>query len=113
VNLGDIHWVVLPAAAGHVQQGRRPGIIWQDHGRFPGLPTTLVLPLTSRLATLRFGGTHLIQPSIRNGLSVASVAMVFQLAAVDVRDVDTRIGELEDPDRLALIDLTKQLIGLP
>ena len=37
------------------------------------------MPLTSKLATLRFPATVLIQPDAQNGLSVPSVALVFQM----------------------------------
>jgi mRNA interferase MazF len=113
VTLGDICWFVPPPASGRVQQGRRPGIIWQDHAAFSRLPTTLAIPLTSQQAALRFGGSHLIQPTARNGLSVPSVALVFQLAAVDLRDVGAKIGEIDDADRLVLQELTRRLTGLP
>ena len=113
MNPGDICWMTPPPAGGHVQQGRRPGIVWQDAVAFPNLPTVLMIPLTSRQAALRFGAGHLIQPTPRNGLSVPSVALVFQLAAVDRQDVGTKIGELDDPDRLALQDLTRRVTGLP
>ena len=110
---GDICWMTPPPAGGHVQQGRRPGVIWQDTVTYPSLPTVLMIPLTSQQAALRFGACHLIQPTARNGLSVPSVALVFQLAAVDLRDVGNRIGELDDHDRTALQILTRQVTGLP
>lgn len=110
---GDNYWMTPPAAGGHVQQGRRPGVVWQDGIAYPGLPTVLMIPLTSQQAALRFRACHAIQPSTRNGLSVPSVALVFQLAAVDVRDVGAKIGELDDTDRIALQDLTRRVTGLP
>jgi mRNA interferase MazF len=97
VNLGDICWLVPPMTGRHVQLGRRPGIIWQDHTRFPSLPTSLVIPLTSQQRALRFGGTHLIQPSARNGLAVPSVALVFQLAAVDRQDIGAKLEKSTTP----------------
>jgi mRNA interferase MazF len=113
VNLGDICWLVPPSSSGRVQQGRRPGIIWQDLTQFPILPTTLAIPLTSQKAAIRFGATHLLLPSARNGLSFPSVAMVFQLAAIDWHDIGSKIGEVDDSDRLILQELTRRLIGLP
>ena len=113
MKLGDICWMTPPPAGGHVQHGRRPGVVWQDGVAFPSLPTVLMIPLTSQPAALRFGACHLIQPSPRNGLSVPSVALVFQLAAVDLRDVGLKIGELDDADRLILQELTRLVTGLP
>jgi mRNA-degrading endonuclease toxin of MazEF toxin-antitoxin module len=113
VNLGDIYWIVPPTAQGHVQQGRRPGIIWQDRSLFPNLPTSLVIPLTSKQSALRFGGCHLLTPTAQNGLATPSVAMVFQLAAIDLRDIGSKIGAVDDADRAILQDLTRQVCGLP
>ena len=113
VNLGDIFWIVPPTSGSHVQQGRRPGIIWQDRVLYPNLPTSLVIPLTSKQAALRFGPCHLLQPSAKNGLLLPSVAMVFQLAAIDLRDVGAKIGEVDDTDRQVLQALTKRVCGLP
>jgi mRNA interferase MazF len=113
VNLGDIWWMTPPPAFGHVQQGRRPGIVWQDRAAFPNVPTVLMIPLTSQQAALRYGAGLLVHPSKRNGLAVPSVALVFQLAAIDPRRLGAKIGELDDPDRLRLQALTKVVLGLP
>ena len=85
MNHGDVYWVDLPDRGGREQRGRRPAIIWQDTTAFPRLPTVLIIPLSSQQDTLRFGGTVLLQPTATNGLTVASVALVFQLGACDVR----------------------------
>jgi len=98
VKLGYVHWVELPERGGREQAGRRPAVIWQDSAAFPQLPTTLVIPLSSQQGALRFGGTVLIQPSPVNGLSLPSVALVFQLGACDVRRIGQRLGRLSDQD---------------
>jgi mRNA interferase MazF len=113
VKLGDICWFVPSATGGHVQQGRRPGIIWLDQSRFPNLPTTLAIPLTSQQAALRFGACHLLQPTPKNGLSVPSVALVFQITAVDPTNIGTKLGELDDADRIQLQAVTRAILGLP
>ena len=55
--IGDIHWVELPDAGGREQAGRRPAIVMQDDIYAGSLPTTMVIPLSSSLAALRFPGT--------------------------------------------------------
>ena len=100
MTVGDIHWVRLPAANGHEQGGRRPAIILQDDRYAGGLPVVLVVPLTSARAAMRFPGTTLIQPAPENGLREASVAIVFQLRAVDRQRVEDRIGAVS-PQALA------------
>lgn len=109
---GDIYWVTLPDRGGREQRGRRPAIIWQDTDLFPALSTVLLIPLTSRLDTLRFGGTLLVQPSAGNGLASPSVALVFQLGACDVRRLDGHMGRLEDTDLSAVRDLIMRFLKL-
>ena len=54
----------------------------------------LVIPLTTARGTMRFAGTVLIQPTAENRLLQASVALVFQLRAIDRRRVQERIGSI-------------------
>lgn len=94
MTLGDLHWVQLPTANGHEQRGRRPAIILQDEHYAQGLPVVLVVPLTTARATMRFAGTTLIQPTAENGLQQVSVALVFQIRAIDRRRMQERIGSV-------------------
>jgi mRNA interferase MazF len=94
VSIGDIHWVQLPTANGREQRGRRPAIILQDEQYAGGLPVMLVIPLTTAQAALRFAGTTHIQPTTETGLRQVSVALVFQLRAIDRRRVEERIGSV-------------------
>jgi mRNA interferase MazF len=112
VNLGDVHWVDLPDRGGREQRGRRPAIIWQDQAAFPQLPTCLVIPLSSQQGALRFGGTMLIHPSPENGLTLPSVALVFQLGACDLRRIGQRIGRLSQGDLDAIRAIARTLQGL-
>jgi mRNA-degrading endonuclease toxin of MazEF toxin-antitoxin module len=56
------------------------------------LPTVLVVPVTSQQDALRFPGTVLIESTKENGLRQDSVALVFQLTAIDIRHVTNRLG---------------------
>jgi mRNA interferase MazF len=94
VKQGEIYWVELGEARGHQQAGRRPAIALQSEAATQLLPTALMIPLTTRLDTLRFPGTVLIEPDAQNGLKRLSVALVFQLTAVDTRFVREHIGQL-------------------
>jgi mRNA interferase MazF len=94
VSIGDIHWVQLPTANGREQRGRRPAVILQDEQYAGGLPVILVVPLTTTQAALHFAGTTRIQPSTENGLRQVSVALVFQLRAIDRQRVEERIGSV-------------------
>ena len=91
MNVGDLYWVEFPARGGRAQTGRRPAIIVQHRIK---LPTTLLIPLTSQLDALRFPGTVLIEANKQNGLRDASIALVFQLTAVDNRFITDRLGNV-------------------
>lgn len=100
----DVVMVELPPPLGGVgreQSGRRPALVVSDDS--PGLPTIVVVPLTSQLAALRFPHTLQVEPSPVNGLSVPSVVLLFQVQVVDKRRVLRVVGEL-DQDHVAQID---------
>jgi mRNA-degrading endonuclease toxin of MazEF toxin-antitoxin module len=64
----------------------------QDDRYAGGLPVALVVPLTPARAAMRFPGTTLIQPTSENGLRRASVALGFQLRAIDRNRIEDRVG---------------------
>jgi mRNA interferase MazF len=96
VNVGDVYWVEFAGRGGHAQAGRRPAVILQSASRASGLPTVLVVPLTTQMDALRFPGTVLVEADSQNGLRRASVALVFQLTAVDLRFVASRAGKVSE-----------------
>lgn len=116
MNLGDIYWVEFPTGAGRAQAGRRPAIVLQDEIAVAGLPTILVIPLTSQQDALRFPGTVLIEPDADNGLPRISVALVFQLTAIDKRFLSDFLGKASDQTiaeiRSALDELTGRLTSV-
>ncbi len=75
---GDIWLVDLSDAKGHEQRGERPAAIV---GGANGL--VLVVPLTSNLGSARFSHTYLLSPDLHNGLDTESIALVFQIVALD------------------------------
>ena len=93
MKVGDLYWVEFPARSGHAQAGRRPAIIAQAPST---LPTILLVPLSSQLDALRFPGTVLVEASQQNGLRHNSVALVFQLTAVDKRYITEQLGKVSD-----------------
>jgi len=62
------------------------------------LPTSLIVPFTSQLATRRFPGTVLVRPSTANGLTTPSVALAFQVQAVDRQQFRSHLGDLDASD---------------
>ncbi len=106
---GEVWKVRLPPAAGHTQAGERPAIIVQNDQHTAALPTVVVVPLTGTLAASRFAGTHVVQPDAQNGLTIPSVALVFQVRALDKRDLVQRLGEV---DPAVLDDILRLLADL-
>jgi mRNA interferase MazF len=111
MNVGSVHWVELPGANGHEQQGRRPAIVLQSDVFSGRLPTLLVVPLTSTRKALRFSGTVLVNPTSQNGLRQESVALVFQLRAIDRLRVKGKVGELSAQDVTAVFTELDRLTG--
>ena len=52
----------------------------------------LVIPLSGQQDALRFPGTVLVEPDAGNGLRRLSVALVFQLTAIDKRIFGQPLG---------------------
>ena len=108
---GEIWRVLIPPAPGHGQSGERPGIILQDLAFNNLLPTTLIVPLTSKLSASRFDGTLIVQPDKQNGLTAPSVALVFQIRTLDQRSCLKQMGTLEASTMDQIFDLFDKLTG--
>lgn len=67
-----------------------------------GEPMLVIAPITSSLAALRFSFSVRIEPTAENGLSVASVVMIFQMRAIDKTRIIRKIGQVsaEDLERI-------------
>ncbi len=111
MNPGEIYWVEFPVSAGHEQSGRRPAILLQEDTYAGELPLSIVVPLTGATVAARFAGTLTIEPDANNGLHKSSVALVFQIRAVDRRAIAGRIGAITVEQREAIYDLLDKLIG--
>lgn len=112
MDIGDVYTVEIPASNGHEQAGARPAIIVQAPQFGDRLPTVLIVPLTSRLTAQSFPGTFLIQPDSDNNLNTTSVALVFQLRAIDKRRVKRRLGRLGASDLSQVHDKIKALLKI-
>ncbi len=91
---GDIYWVEFPVRGGRAQAGRRPAVVMQSTSATAQLPTVLLLPLTTQMDALRFPGTAVIEVTPANGLPKPSVALRFQLTAVDKQFIGSYLGTL-------------------
>ena len=109
MNIGDIRWVELPDVGGREQAGRRPAIILQDDNYAASLPTTIVVPLSSAMAALRFPGTAQVKATDSSGLRTDSVALVFQIRAIDRSRIKEPIGAVS---KLELAEIRLELAKL-
>jgi mRNA interferase MazF len=80
---------------GHAQTGDRPALIIQNDSYSAALQTVLIVPFTGAAAAARFPGTVRVQPDGRNGLTVPSVALVFQARSLDKRFFMCRLGVID------------------
>ncbi|CAG1007241.1 MAG: type II toxin-antitoxin system PemK/MazF family toxin [Candidatus Methanoperedens sp.] len=76
------------------------------------LPTVLIVPLTSKLKAADFPFSFLIEPDQINNLDVASVALVFQLRAIDKRRLKTKIGKIGRKKGEILKRMLKDIMGI-
>jgi len=99
---GDIYLIEFMSFKGHEQKGMRPGIIVSD--KIANL--VIVVPLTSNTKALQYDFTLEINPSKENGLDLKSIAMSFQIRAIDVRQINKKLGKL---DKKSLDNINNQI----
>ena len=88
---GEIWLVEIPETNGHEQKGKRPVVILAHTES----NIVIIVPFTSNIQALRFPHTIDIEPTKENGLSMKSVALIFQIRAIDKKRLKTKIGTLE------------------
>lgn len=99
---GEVWLIEFSDAKGHEQTGTRPAILLSEEI----VNVNIIVPLTSNILAARFPFTFEIAPSAKNGLSTESVALVFQLRAIDKSRLVKRLGEIE----LATLNQVEKLI---
>lgn len=98
MDIGDIYLVEIPASGGHEQQGVRPAIIVQTRENIEKVPTVLVVPFTTQTKAANFPFTFTVEPDSTNKLTSTSVALVFQLRAIDKKRLKNKLGNLSSDD---------------
>src|SRR3989338_6987668 len=88
---GEIWLVEIPETNGHEQTGKRPVIILADTES----NIAIIIPFTSNIQALRFPHTIEVKPSKEDGLTAESVALIFQIRAIDKKRLKSKIGNLE------------------
>ena len=111
MTVGEVRWVELVSTGGHAQKGRRPAVIVQSQKVSTRIPTVLVVPLTSQVGALRFPGKALVEADSDNGLRRASIALVFQLTAVDQIYLRDHLGRVSQTILNEIFSALDELTG--
>ena len=106
---GEIWLFELPLSDGHEQIGNRPGIIVSVSST---ANTVIIIPFTTNLQSLRFPFTLAVNPSKENELIEESVALVFQIRAIDKKRIIKQVGLLEIKHLREIENMMKKLFGL-
>lgn len=106
---GEVWRVRFPSVSGHTQAGERPAVIVQNEPYLSALPIVWIVPFTGKLAAARFPGTITVQPDGQNGLTLPSVALVFQLSAQDKTNLLDYLGELDSQSLDQILDLIEKI----
>ena len=112
MKIGDVYLVEIPAINGHEQSGYRPAIVIQSTYRLEEIPTVLIIPLTSKTKAVAFPFTLTVKPDKSNNLFSTSVALIFQLRAIDKRRLKQKLGTLKNSDVNKIKQLVKKMMSL-
>lgn len=105
---GEIWYVEIPATNGYEQSGLRHVIIISELEA----NIVIVIPFTSNLLALKYPHTIEVKTSETNGLKISSIALVFQIRAIDKRRLKNRIGILEGKELEKINEMLKKILDL-
>ena len=91
VKRGDIIMVRL-YGHGNIQEGFRPAIIVQNNAGNRFSPTTIVVPLTSKIKQTSQPTHELIRTEDTEGLREDSMALCEQIVTINKTDITKKIG---------------------
>lgn len=105
---GDICIIDLSLGTGHEQSGKRPAVLISD----TKTNIVIIVPITSNQEALRFQHTLIIVPDKQNKLDQKSIAMIFQLRAIDKKRIIKTIGRLNKNDGDSLDKMIRKMLDL-
>ncbi len=105
---GEIWYAEIPSGNGHEQGGLRPVIIlFESEANI-----AIIIPLTSNFQALKYKNTLEIKYSEINGLKNNSVALLFQIRAIDKKRLKSKIGVLENKELKEIDAILKKMLLL-
>ena len=105
---GELWLVDIPPTNGYEQSGLRPVLLMSS----VEANTVIIVPLTTNLAALRYPHTVEMHPSASNGLKVTSIALVFQVRAIDKKRLQRKTGECDVEIMEEIDTMIKHLLSL-
>src|SRR3989338_6342573 len=105
---GEIWYAEIPKSNGHEQSGLRPIIIISEIEA----NTVIIIPFTSNPQSLKYPGTLKINSSKNSGLESGSIALVFQIRAIDKKRLKNKIGILESKELKEIDFILKKILKL-
>ncbi len=104
---GEVWIVHIPELGTHEQSGVRPAVVIAHVTK----TIVTIIPCTSNTFALRFPFTFILEPTKENGLNTASVALVFNIRAIDVSYFSKKIGKLDKKTLSKIRAQARKLIG--
>ncbi len=95
MNKGDVYYANLGNTTGSAQAGIRPVLIFQNNALFAHSRTVITIPFTRTLRRARIPGCVLVRQG-EGGLPQDSVALCYQIRAIDRSQLQNRLGSLTD-----------------
>jgi mRNA interferase MazF len=90
---GEIWFADLNPTEGKEQQGLRPVIILSGNLVNDNLGLVIIVPLTTQVKN--FKGNPILKPSVKNGLSKESEALIFHIRSITKQRLTRKIGQIE------------------
>jgi mRNA interferase MazF len=111
VHSGEVHRARLDPTEGSEQSKTRPVIVLQNPDLERFTSTVLCIPLTTNMTRLGLPGTCLI-PQGEAGLGQESVALAFQMRALDASRLGKRFGKVSAETLEAVADAALNALGV-
>lgn len=111
IRTGDIYMANMEPVRGSEQGKKRPVIVFQNPSLAQFTSTVLCIPLTSNMKRIGLPGTCFIKQG-DGGLPQDSIALAFQMRALDSSRLGKRIGQVSSATIEALADAVINALGI-